>query len=260
MTGNGSFITSFSSHSISTRHSAGGRDREERKQPRLRGDGGAAWRRVKEEPLFLDRPLLGLHVQCRRGVGKRIGHEGRHGAESKGGEIEEAWGEDVGLSRGKPGTRLDGEAGYDGVEAELLEGIPPLVEPETWLGFLGGDGLEGRNRVVGGVGLAVGQRSGVGGSGELLDDLLEGGGVGLDEGGRVRAVWLGSDDGSGRERRRRRLLDGAGSGGGTGDGGRWGKEIQWWVRFFLVLWGALHRWFRVCDSVQNLWDWKRETE
>ncbi|GFZ06209.1 VQ motif-containing protein [Actinidia rufa] len=77
-------------------------------------------------------------------------------------------------------------------DLEVLEAVSSLVEL-----FLGGPGLDGRDRVLGRVGFGCGGVLGCfGGSGEHLDDLLEGVSVGLDE-GRVRVVGFGSGDGFG---------------------------------------------------------------
>lgn len=81
---------------------------------------------------------------------------------------------------------------FEGVVAALVEletGVVVVLVLVLLL-FLG-SGLDGRD-VVFGTNDLVG---GFGGTGEHLDDLLEGVGVGLDEGGRVRVSGVGSGHG-----------------------------------------------------------------
>lgn len=146
------------------------------------------------------------------GAVKRVGYEGRDGAENKGWEIEDARGEDLGFSGREPGVvrSEDGEERVR-VDLEVLEGVASLVEPKPGLLplLLLGRGFDGRDVGLGfgsQVGFGGGLLDGVGGSGEHLDDLLEGESVGLDEGRRVRAARFGSGHGFRSLRQRRRQL------------------------------------------------------
>ncbi|OAY69004.1 hypothetical protein ACMD2_25584 [Ananas comosus] len=90
----------------------------------------------------------------------------------------------------------------------------------AWGAFAAGGG-----RVLRGCGGGGGGGGGVGGAGEHLDDLLEGGGLGLDEGG---GVGDGVGAGSRRRRRRRRRR--------AGVGGLW----RWVLLVILGFWVVFH--------------------
>lgn len=142
---------------------------------------------MQVKPFFLNRIFLFLHVQTGlRGPVERVGYERGDRAEGERREIENTRGQDL-VGPGQPGVQAGVQQRAD-LEA-LVEAVPPLVEFGRWL-FLG-PGSDRGDGVLGRVGF------GVGGSGEHLDDLFEGEGVGLYEGGRVRAVGLGSGDGFG---------------------------------------------------------------
>ena len=172
---------------------------------------------MQVEALLFNGLLLGGLVQMGGpGSVERVGYERRDGAEDEGGEIENARGENLGLPGGETGG--GGVDGDERVDLEVLERVSPLVELEPGLGFhrrdVGG-GPGDRVGSVGGSGLGGGDGGGGGGSllsgfrgaGEHLDDLLEGGGVGLDEGGRVWVGGFGSGrDGLGSRNRSRRLV------------------------------------------------------
>ncbi|KAF7803437.1 VQ motif-containing protein 4 [Senna tora] len=143
---------------------------------------------MQEEALLLDGSLLRAGIDTRgSGSAERdLGFPGREGRDQR-------------------------------VDVEVLEGVPPLVELEPGGGggggwvllvlLLLGDGFHGRD-----VGLGFGFRrrrgllGGVGGSGEHLDHLLEGGRIGLHERRRVRAPRFGSGHGFRSLRRRGRRL------------------------------------------------------
>lgn len=149
---------------------------------------------------------MGTSIIRRPGSIKRVGYQRRHGTENKRREIENARRQDLGLPRREPriGRSEDGDQGID---LQVLQGVPALVELEPGLLLLGhgfdgwdvslGRWLHGR---CGGVGFRRGLLGGLRGSSEHLDYLLEGVGVGLDEGGRVRVGGFGSGDGFGRLR------------------------------------------------------------
>lgn len=106
-----------------------------------------------------------------------------------------------------------GEARDKGVDHEaVLEAVAALVQLEALLLLAGA--LDGRYTAAGGGGIwfGGGVLGLVGGAGEHLHHLFEGGGVGLDEGGGVGIGFVRSGDG--------------GFGGGGGGVGRGGVEVE----------------------------------
>jgi hypothetical protein len=193
---------------------------------------------VQEEPLAVDGRLLARGGRRRRRAVEGVGDERRDGApERQGREVEHARRQHI---------RRLGPRGCGGGHRqrrdhlEILEPAPALVELE---GRLLGPARRARLVVVvAALGELLGRRRRRVGAGEHLDHLLEGGGVGLDEGGGERR---GVDD-AGRQRAvRRRGRRGGGRRGGGGRGGgvprRWhgGEELLGCSNFHCGVWSGL---------------------
>lgn len=164
---------------------------------------------MKIESSLFNRPILRhrIHAAVRIvSAIKRVGYERRDGAERKRRKVKNTRGENF-RRAGAGRARIPGgadETRSQGADLEVFEAVPALVE--LGQGFIfPGAGLHRRNRASGGFGPG----GGVCGAGEHLDHLFEGGGVSLDEGGRVGVVRVGSCDGNG----------GAVAEGGIGGGG-----------------------------------------
>lgn len=178
-------------------------DGEEREQ--ARGLGAPRGRVEEEAPLGDGRALglLGGRRRRRRAV-EGVAGERRHRAQRQGREVQHARRQD--LRRRPPRRRRRRAHRQRRDHLQVLQAAPPLVQLERRLlgpaarsaaGRLGpgataaggsGSGCPRRRRVV--VGRLLG-------AGEHLDDLLERGGVGLDEGGGERGGVDGARDGSG---------------------------------------------------------------
>lgn len=164
---------------------------------------------MKIESLLFNCPILRhrIHVTVRIGSAiKRVGYERRDGAERKRRKVKNTRRENLrrpGAGRARVPGGVD-QTRSQGADLEVFEAVPALVELGGGLIFPWA-GLHWRNRASDGFGSG----GGVCGAGEHLDYLFEGGGVGLDEGGRVGVVWVGSCDGNG----------GAVAEGGIGGGG-----------------------------------------
>jgi hypothetical protein len=176
-------------------------DGEEREQ--ARGLGAPRGRVEEEAPLGDGRALglLGGRRRRRRAV-EGVAGERRHRAERQGREVQHARRQD--LRRRPPRRRRRRAHRQRRDHLQVLQAAPPLVQLErrllgpaarsaaarlgTGAAAVGGSGCPRRRRVV--VGRLLG-------AGEHLDDLLERGGVGLDEGGGERGGVDGARDGSG---------------------------------------------------------------
>lgn len=194
---------------------------------------------MEVELLLGDRPLLLIG-----GGGGGVVHGG-DGAEDERRKIKNARGEDLRqLPRRCRAVGAEARRRREGVDRHeaVLEAVTPLVELEPLLllaGALdGGDASASASAAAappcgGGIWAVGGVLSGVGGAGEHLHHLLEGGGVGLDEGGGVGAA-VGVRSGYGGFR-----------GGGVGWGG--GAEVEGGAiaaagGAAIAVWGVRRRW------------------
>lgn len=109
---------------------------------------------MEEKPFLRNRLILRrlIHQQAFAGIRspiptrrrpiKRVGYEWGDGAEDQAREVQEARGENLGVS----GGRIEPESGYEGADPEVLEAVAALVE----LGGLGfGGGSDWGDRVLG---------------------------------------------------------------------------------------------------------------
>lgn len=160
---------------------------------------------MQVKPPFFNRFLFRLGVQLRipilqiatipqpRSI-KRVGYEGRDRTESERRKIKNTRRKNFRFPRREAGI-TGTKNGNQGVNFEFVQRVPALVKLESRLLPSGGNVRFGDGfRVLSGGGLLGGFR----GSGEHLNDLFERGGIGLDEGGRVRIDGFGSSDGLGR--------------------------------------------------------------
>lgn len=168
---------------------------------------------MQEKTLLFNRFLFSLRIQIRTsisigvvvsGSAKGVGYEGRDGAESECRKVKYARGEDLWFAGREP-RMVRSEDRDQRVDLEVFEGVTPLVEFEPGL-LPFGHGFDGWDMGfrwwvgyrIGCVVVRGGVLGGLGRSGEHLYYLFEGGGVSLDEGGRVRVGGFGSGDGFGR--------------------------------------------------------------
>lgn len=117
-----------------------------------------------------------------------VGNERRDGADDQRREIQHTGRVDFGVvSGGETGSNR----GKNGIDLEVTKGISTLIELEIGVWTLG-DRFDGRDMRFG---RRIGCRNLLGGfgrSGEHLDNLFEGGRIGLDESGRVWVCGFGS--------------------------------------------------------------------
>lgn len=164
------------------------------------------------KPLLGDGPVLLRRIpKRRRRLVKGIVVERRDGTERERGKIKNTGRQDLRLARRRK-SRTVSVIRNESIDHEaVLQGVPPLVELESLL--LRG-GLDGRDaEILGGGGGGRRRRRGrrrrmilgrrVRRTGEHLNDVLERGSVGLDEGGGIGIGVRSGESGSLRGERRR---------------------------------------------------------